>query len=81
MNEPDYMVDDLIQQIREMRAQVRRSEEAIRVVADMIERAEAAWRDGMGHMPPTAFAPLQGWLRRDIVRIVRSYKIWPRHTP
>jgi|ERR1044071_1210058 predicted nucleic acid-binding Zn-ribbon protein len=63
---------DLVAQVREARAHARRGDEAIRCVAEMIEQAHAAWTEHHGHMPPSAFASLQHWLRRDYVRIVRG---------
>lgn len=60
--------DDLIEQIRELRAQVRRGDEAIRTVADLIEHCIALKTADRGYIE----GALGGWLRRDYVRIVRG---------
>ena len=55
----------LINEIRELRAAVRRSEEAVRVVADAIEARFPSDASSDG-------AHLRAWLRRNHVRIVRG---------
>lgn len=62
--------DAAIELARELRAYQRRSDEALRTVAEFIRPALASWHEGHGVVDPKWMASLESWLRRSHVRVV-----------